>query len=88
MNADDAAKIIIRPYVTERTFGIVETDAVICFLVEKKATKYDIAQAIKVLYNKDALKINTSRTIYGKKAFVKFENAQKARDLATDIGMI
>jgi len=28
------------------------------------------------------------RTIYGKKAYVKFESTDKARDLATKIGML
>ena len=88
MDADRAAQIIIRPYVTERTFSMVEANAVICFLVERTASKRDIAKAIKVLYDKDVVRINTARTIYGKKAFVKFDNAEHARDLATDVGMI
>lgn len=88
MDPDTAARIIIRPYVTERTFGMVETDSKICFLVDRSAKKHDIVQAIKSLYNKNALDVNTARTIYGKKAFVKFENTETARDLATDVGMI
>ncbi len=88
MDADTAARIVIRPYVTERTFSMVETNAVICFLVERTASKRDIAKAIKVLYGKNVIRINTTRTIYGKKAFVKFDNAEHARDLATDVGMI
>ena len=88
MSADDAARIIIRPYVTERTFGMVETESKICFLVKQTATKREIAEAVNVLYGKETRNVNTSRTIYGKKAFVQFENAEKARDLATDIGML
>lgn len=88
IDADEAARIIIRPYVTERTFEMVEAESKICFLVKRTATKHEIAEAINVLYRKEALDVNTSRTVYGKKAFVKFENSEKARDLATDIGML
>ena len=88
MDADSAAKVIVRPYVTERTFEMVESEAKICFIVNKTATKHEIVEAIRILYNKKALGVNTARTVYGKKAFVKFENTEKARDLATDIGML
>jgi len=88
MDADTAARIMIRPYVTERTFEMVESEAKICFIVSRTATKHEIADAIKVLYGKTARGVNTARTIYGKKAFVQFESAEMARDLATDIGML
>ena len=39
MNVDVATKIILRPYVTEKTFALVENEQKICFLVEKEATK-------------------------------------------------
>ena len=48
----------------------------------------DIALAIKTLYKGDVKKVNTARTIYGKKAFVQFHDTAKARDLATNIGML
>ncbi len=88
MNADTAARIIIKPHVTERNFELVDTEAKICFIVKRTANKREIAQAIDILYKKKVIGVNTARTVYGKKAFVQFENVQKARDLATDIGMI
>ncbi len=88
MNVDQAMKIIIKPHITEKTFAMVETESKICFIVERSANKSEISTAIKTLYNHDVKKVNTARTIYGKKAFVKFENAEKARDLATKIGML
>ena len=54
--------------------------------VKKNATKNEIYDAINTLYNEKCVKINTNRTIYGKKAFIKFETTEKARDLATKIG--
>ena len=88
MNVDQAMKIIIKPYITEKTFSLVENESKICFIVERSATKPEIAEAIKTLYKENVTNVNTARTIYGKKAFVQFENTEKARDLATKIGML
>lgn len=88
MNADEATKIILKPYITEKTFAMVENEKKICFIVNNSATKPKIAEAVNTLYNEKAVDINTTRTVYGKKAFVKFETTDKARDLATKIGML
>ncbi|MGI0004304.1 MAG: 50S ribosomal protein L23 [Candidatus Nitrosotenuis sp.] len=88
MNTTEAIKIILRPYVTEKTFALIEKDSRICFIVESTASKPIIKEAIKTLYEEDVIDINTAKTISGKKAFVKFESVEKARDLATKIGML
>ena len=88
MNAEEAAATVIRPYITEKTFAMVEKEAKVCFIVERSATKAQVVEAIGELYGQKAVGVNTTRTIYGKKAFVKFETAEKARDLATKIGML
>jgi len=88
MNADNAMEVILRPYITEKTFALVESEQKICFIVKNSASKSQIVDAVKTLYNENALDVNTARTIYGKKAFVKFESTDKARDLATKIGML
>ena len=88
MNVETATKIILRPYVTEKTFALVENEQKICFLVEKEATKPQILEAVKTLYNEDGINIETARTVYGKKAFVKLNSPDKARDLANKIGMM
>ena len=88
MNIDEASKIILKPYITEKTFALVENEQKLCFIVENAASKPKIVQAVKALYDENVLDVNTARTIYGKKAFVKFESTDKARDLATKIGML
>jgi len=88
MNVEQAMKVIIKPYVTEKTFAMVENESKVCFIVEKSANKPEIIQAVEALYNEKAVNVNTARTVYGKKAFVKFETTAKARDLATKIGML
>ena len=88
MNVDQANRIIVKPYITEKTFAMVENESKVCFIVERSATKPQIAEAVKILYNEKVTNVNTARTIYGKKAIVQFENTAKARDLATKIGML
>lgn len=88
MNTNQATKVILRPYITEKTFALIEKDARICFIVDREASKDAIKDAIKTLYEENAIDVNTARTINGKKAFVKFETVEKARDLATKIGML
>ncbi len=88
MNVDQANQIILKPYITEKTFAMVENESKICFIVKRDASKPQIAEAVNVLYNQKATTVNTARTIYGKKAFVQFETTAKARDLATKIGML
>ena len=88
MNEEQAPAIIIRPHITEKTFSMVENEQKICFLVKREASKPMIQDAVKTLYNENTISVETARTIYGKKAFVKFESVDKARDLATKIGML
>ena len=88
MKIELANKIILHPYITEKTFELVETQKKICFIVEKTASKSAIKTAINTLYEENAVAINTARTVYGKKAFVEFETVDVARDLATKIGML
>ena len=88
MNLDEASRIILKPYITEKTFAMVENEKKICFIVDDNAAKPKIIQAVKILYNENALRVNTAKTVYGKKAFVQFETTDKARDLATKIGML
>lgn len=88
MNAEQASRIILNPHITEKTFGMAEEQSRICFIVARSATKPQIAEAVKTLYNQEAVGVNTARTVYGKKAFVTFRNAEKAKDLASEIGML
>ena len=88
MKVELANKIILHPYITEKTFELVETQKKICFIVEKTASKSAIKTAINTLYEQNVVTINTARTVYGKKAFVEFETVDVARDLATKIGML
>ena len=88
MKVELANKIILHPYITEKTFELVETEKKICFIVERTASKLAIKNAINTLYEQKAISVNTARTVYGKKAFAEYESVDIARELATKIGML
>ncbi len=88
MNTEKARKLIINPYVTEKTYMMVDKENKIAFIVDEDATKSSIKEAIKLLYDADVNAVNIARTVYGKKAFVKFANIGAARDLATKLGLV
>ena len=88
MRLEDAQKILKRPYVTERTFDQIERENKLCFLVDDRASKRQIAAAVQALYEVEVDAVNTSRTNKGKKAFVRFMAAGKAAELATKMGLV
>ena len=83
-----AENIIIEPYITEKTFNLIEKENKLTFVVAEKATKKQIAEALLLLYESEAKEVNTLRTIRGKKSVVKFMAAEGARDLATRLGLV
>ena len=88
MTSDQAANLIMAPYVTEKTFNQIERENKLAFIVAEKATKKQIVEAILILYEADVQEVNTTRTIRGKKAFVKFKAPEGARDLATKLALV
>ena len=88
MRLEDAQKVIIRPYLTERTFDQVERENKICFVVEDGSSKKQIAAAIEALYEVKVRAVNTMRTVEGKKAFVRLVQENPATDLATKLGLM
>ena len=88
MRLEDAQKLLVRPYVTERTFDQIERENKLCFIVEDKATKRQIASAVEALYEVKVRAVNTSRTIKGKKAFVRLAEENSTAELATKLGLV
>jgi large subunit ribosomal protein L23 len=88
MSSEQAATMILAPYVTEKTFNQIEKENKLAFIVTEKATKKQIIDAINILYEAEIEEVNTTRTIRGKKAFVKFKAPEGARDLATKLALV
>lgn len=88
MRLEDAQKIILRPYLTERTFEAIERENKLCFIVLDSASKPQIASAVEALYEVEVREVNTSRTLIGKKAFVRLTEDSSAANLATKLGLV
>ncbi|HDI31711.1 MAG TPA: 50S ribosomal protein L23, partial [Thermofilum sp.] len=84
----DLAKIIVRPLVTEKTVFLVEKNNTLTFIVDIRANKKQIKDAVEKLYGVKVVKVNTLITPRGeKKAYVKLSKEYNAVDVAARIGM-
>ena len=88
LSVEDARLVLIQPYITEKTFNMIEKENKLIFIVREKSTKQLIREAMSVLYDVEVIDINTARTIRGKKAAVRFRDPNGARDLATTLGLV
>jgi len=80
--------VILRPYITEKTFNLIEKENKLTFIVSDDASKKDVNEAIRTMYEGNVKEINIFRTIQGKKAIVKFTKNDEARELATKLGLV
>ena len=88
MRLEDAQKIVLRPYITERTFEQIERENKLCFIVADRASKHQIAKAVEALYEVRVDTVNTMRSLTGKKAFVRLDEETSATELATKLGLV
>jgi large subunit ribosomal protein L23 len=88
LRLEDAQKVVVRPYITERTFEQIERENKLCFIVADDASKTQIAKAVETLYEVTVAGVNTTRTLSGKKAFVRLDEESSAMALATKLGMV
>ena len=88
ITAEIGSKIIIQPYITEKTFNIIEKEKKLSFIVHSKANKKQIIDSMKAVYDTEVVDVNTFNTIRGKKAIMKFKNTDGARQLATNLGLV
>ncbi|MDQ4089073.1 MAG: 50S ribosomal protein L23 [Actinomycetota bacterium] len=54
----DPRSIIIRPVVSEKSYGLLDS-GVYTFVVDPKATKIEISQAVETIFNVQVAKVNT-----------------------------
>ena len=85
---DNIHSIVLRPYITEKTFNLIEKENKLTFIVADSASKKDVNEAIKTMYEGNVKEVNIFRTIRGKKAIVKFTKDDEARQLATKLGLV
>jgi len=84
----DRYQVIRYPLNTEAAHKIMESANTLTFVVDVRATKAQIVDALKKLYNVKAQRVNTLIRPDGqKKAFVRLTPAAVAVDIATQIGI-
>jgi len=85
----ESHKVIRYPMMTERSVNMIENENKLVFIVDRRATKHDIAAAIKELYEVEAETVNTLITRKGeKKAFIKLKEGYDASDVAIRLGIL
>jgi large subunit ribosomal protein L23 len=88
VSLERANSTFVQPYVTEKTFNAIEKENKLTFIVSEKSSKRDIIEALQLVYEADAIEVNTAKTIQGKKAIIKFKTEGGARELATRLGLV
>ena len=84
----DPYDVINRMMITERASEIVEKENRLTFMVNRRATKGQIREAVELLYEVKVVKVNTMITPEGKKkALVKLSPEDNAADLAVKLGL-
>ncbi|RLE58347.1 MAG: 50S ribosomal protein L23 [Thermoprotei archaeon] len=85
----DYTKIIIRPHVTEKTLMLMEQNNVLTFIVDRRASKPQIKEAVEKMLEVKVVKVNTLITPRGeKKAYVKLAPEYSAVDIASRMGIL
>ncbi|MHA1611180.1 MAG: 50S ribosomal protein L23 [Promethearchaeota archaeon] len=86
--AENYFAIIKKPLVTENTFDLIEDQNKLVFIVDRRANKFQIKNAIEKLYKVRVIKVNTLINTEGtKKAFIKLHPDNSAADLAIELGI-
>jgi len=85
----DKYSIIKYPLTTESSMKLIEDSNTLVFIVDIKANKRQIKQAVKDLYNIECEKVNTLITPRGlKKSYVRLSKDFDALDVANRVGVI
>jgi len=87
MLAIDPYEIILHPYVTEKTLRAIEENNTLEFIVNIKANKKQIKEAVEKAFNVKVESVNTKITKRGKHAIVKLKPEYSAEEVGMRIGI-
>jgi len=81
--------IILYPMSTEKSMRLIESENKLVFVVDRRANKKEIKDALESLYGFKIKKINVLINKDGnKQAFIKLGESDSALDIATDLGIM
>ncbi len=85
----DAYTVIKFPLTTEKNVRLMQEENKLVFIVDRKANKPEIKNAVEEVFNVKVQKVNTTILPTGKKkAYVKLSPDSLAIDVATDLGLM
>jgi large subunit ribosomal protein L23 len=80
-------QIVLHPYVSEKTMMEMEDENKLEFIVDLKANKPQIKEAVEELFEVKVAKVNTRIDRNGKRAIVKFTEEYSAEEIGMRIGV-
>jgi len=85
----DMYEVIKNPLSTEKAIRLMESENKLLFVVDMKANKKDVKEAVEKMFKAKVEKVNTLIGPDGKKrAYVKFSADTPAIDIATQLGLM
>ncbi len=85
----DPWKIIVHTHLTEKSTGLADKENKLVFIVNRRANKNQIKEAVEKLFEVKVESVKTQITRKGeKKAYVKLKPEYIAADVATRLGVI
>lgn len=84
----DAWDVVKQPHLTEKSMDLVDQENTIVLVVDPRANKPQIEEAVEDLFDVDVAGVNTLNQGSEKKAYVKLGPEEDAMDVATRLGML
>ena len=83
------SQVLKHPLSTEKIVRFIEKENKLLFLIDMKATKKDVKNAVEKMFEVKVDKVNTFVTMKGeKKAYVKINKQYQAIDIMTRLGLM
>jgi large subunit ribosomal protein L23 len=85
----DPWEVLMYPQLAEKSMNLVEIENKLVFIVNPKAARKDIKEAVEKNFDVKVVKVSTMITTRGqKKAFIKLHPDNSAADIASRLGML
>ena len=85
----DPWKVLMFPQLAEKSMNMVEMENKLVFIVNKKATKQQVREAVEKQFKVRTIGVNLHVTRKGqKKAMIKLHQDDSAADIASRLGML
>ena len=85
----ELGNVISHPLSTEKSIRLMESENKLIFVIDKRANKKEVKEAVEKVFKVKVTKVNTYITSKGeKRAYVKFSDETPAIDIATQLGLM